>query len=223
MLKIMQSHKFFTMFVLGAITIMISVAFIFWGIGPKDNVAVSYVAQIDDEKIPLDEFWRAYDSELKRLKDQNKSPEEIEKMDLEERVLATLVNRTVLLITASRNGISVTEKEVREAIMNTPYFQRNGVFDPEVYKRGLRLNRTTPRIYENNVRNDLIITRMSNLIGETAELTPDEVMILDSMEAENKDQLYSLFLSSKTNLMIQAYIESKKRTIDIRINRDLIS
>jgi len=74
MLKIMQSHKFFTVFVLSAITIMISVAFIFWGIGPKDSAQVTYVASVENEKIPLDEYWRAYDNEVKRLKKENKSP-----------------------------------------------------------------------------------------------------------------------------------------------------
>ncbi|NOZ68337.1 MAG: hypothetical protein GXP46_03640 [Deferribacteres bacterium] len=51
MLKIMRSHKFFTVFLLSAITIMISIAFIFWGIGPKDNPSVTFVAQINGERI----------------------------------------------------------------------------------------------------------------------------------------------------------------------------
>ncbi|HBH61295.1 MAG TPA: hypothetical protein DDX85_06050 [Nitrospiraceae bacterium] len=223
MLKIMQSHKFFTVFVLSAITIMISVAFIFWGIGPKDSAQVTYVASVENEKIPLDEYWRAYDNEVKRLKDENKSPEEIEKLHLKDRVLATLVNRIVLVSAASKAGITVTEEELQEAIIHTPYFQRNGVFDPEVYKRALRLNRLNPQSFENTMRNDLIISKMSNLIGETAELSSEELQILESMNVENKDQLRSFFRSSKSSQSIQAYIESVKRHMDIKINKDLIS
>lgn len=223
MLKIMQSHKFFTVFVLGAITIMISVAFIFWGIGPKDNAQVAFLASVEDEKITLDEYWRAYDNEVNRFKEQNKSPEEIEKLNLKDRVLTTLVNRLVLVAAAHKAGITVTEKEIQEAIINTPYFQRNGVFDPEVYKRALKLNRLTTQSFENSMRNDLIISKMSNLIGETAELSSEELQILESMNVENKDQLRSIFRSSKSSQTIQAYIESIKRQMDITVNRDLIS
>jgi peptidyl-prolyl cis-trans isomerase D len=223
MLKIMQSHKFFTVFVLGAITIMISVAFIFWGIGPADNAAVDFVAQIEDEKITLDQYWRSYDGEYKRLREQNKTPEEIEELNLEDRVLATLVNRAVLLIGAQKAGITATESELQEAIINTPYFQKDGVFDQNVYKRALKLNRISTQTFESSVRNDIIISKMSNLISETAELTADEEKIIDSMNAENKDQLRQMFRSSKSSQATQVYIESIKRKLDIQINRDIIS
>ncbi len=223
MLKIMRSHKFFTVFVLGAITMMISVAFIFWGIGPKDNVQAAFVASVENEKITLDEYWRAYDNEVKRLKEQNKSPEEIEKLNLKDRVLSTLVNRMVLVAAAPKAGITVTEKELQEAIINTPYFQRNGVFDPAVYKRALKINRLTTQSFENRMKNDLLISKMSNLIGETSELSSEELQILESLNVENKDQLRSIFRSSKSNQTIQAYIESIKRRMDIQINKDLIS
>jgi peptidyl-prolyl cis-trans isomerase D len=223
MLKLMQGNKFFTVFLLSAITIMITVAFVFWGIGPADNPTVTYVAQIENEKIPPDQFWRAYDNEYKRLREQNTSPEDIEKMNLEERILATMINRKVLVIAAQKAGIKATQKELQEAIMNTEYFQRNGVFDQSIYERALKLNRLSPRSYEESVRKDIIISKMSNLIGETAELTSEELKILDSMKAENKDQLRSIFRSSKTSQAVQAYIESIKRQLDIQVNRDLIS
>ncbi len=223
MLKIMRSHKFFTVFVLGAITIMISVAFIFWGIGPKDNIQKAYLAQIDDERITIDQYWRAYDNEFKRLKEQNKSPEDIEKLNLKDRVIASLVNRTVLLNAARKAGIIVTENELQEAIINTQYFQRNGVFDMEIYQRALRFNRLTPQTFEDSVRNDIFISKISNLIGETAELTSEELTILNSMNAANNDQLRAIFRSSKSNQAILAYVESFKRRMVIKINRDQIS
>ncbi len=223
MLKMIHGNKFFTVFLLSAITIMITVAFVFWGIGPADNPTVSYVAQIEDEKITLDQFWRAYDNEYKRLRNQDQSPEDIEKLGLEDRVLATLVNRIVLRIAAQETGIRVTEKELQNEIMKTEYFQRDGVFDQNVYERALKLNRLSTREFESSVRSDILISKMSNLIGETAELSADELKILDSMQEENKDQLRAIFRSSKSNQTVQAYIESIKRQMDIKINRDLIS
>lgn len=219
----MRSHKFFTVFLLSAITIMISVAFIFWGIGPKDNPTIAFVAHIEGERITLDEFWRAYDNEFKRLREQYPNPEDIEKLNLEDRVLGSLVDRIVLIIAAREAGITVSETELQEVIINTVYFQRDGVFDQNVYNRALKLNRLTPQTYEDNLKSDLIIAKMSRLIGETAELTSEELKILDSIKSDNKDQLAEAFRSSKSNQAVRAYVEGFKRQLDVKINRDLIS
>jgi hypothetical protein len=90
MLKIMRSNKFFSVFLLTAITIMLTVAFIFWGIGPKDNPQAQFVAEINGDRIMLDEYYRAYDNEYRRLKDQY-SDEEIEKMNIPDRVINSLI------------------------------------------------------------------------------------------------------------------------------------
>jgi len=221
MLKMMSSNKFFSVFLLSAITIMISVAFIFWGIGPKDNQQVQFVAEIEGDRIPLEEYYRAYDNEYRRLKEQY-SDEEIEKMSVPERVVDNLVNRRVLLIAAERAGITVSEEELQQAIVNEPAFQRDGVFDVNVYERRLKLNRLTPQIYESALSRDMIISKISRLIGETAELTPEEAKMLDSVQGNNKVQLSQIFLSSKSNQVVMAYIESFKKRLDITVKKDLV-
>jgi hypothetical protein len=222
MLKIMRSNKFFSVFLLTAITIMLTVAFIFWGIGPKDNPQAQFVAEINGDRIMLDEYYRAYDNEYRRLKDQY-SDEEIKKMNVPDRVINSLVSRRVLLIAAERAGITVSEKELQNAIVNEPAFQRNGVFDVNVYERRLKLNRLSPQLYESVLARDMIIAKMSRLIGETAELSQDEAKMLDTVKGGNKAQLTQIFLSSKSNQVINAYIQSLKRQLDITIRRDLVS
>jgi peptidyl-prolyl cis-trans isomerase D len=222
MLKIMRSNKFFSVFLLTAITIMLTVAFIFWGIGPKDNPQAQFVAEINGDRIMLDEYYRAYDNEYRRLKDQY-SDEEIEKMNIPDRVINSLISRRVLLIAAERAGITVSEKELQNAIVNEPAFQRNGVFDVNVYERRLKLNRLSPQTYESVLTRDMIITKMSRLIGETAELSQDEAKMLDTVKGGNKAQLTQIFLASKSNQVINAYIQSLKRQLDITIRRDLVS
>jgi peptidyl-prolyl cis-trans isomerase D len=221
MLKIMRGHKVFSVFLISAITIMISVAFIFWGIGPKDNPEVQFVAKVDGDRIMLDEYYRAYDNQYKRLKEQY-SEEEIEKMNMPERVINSLIDRKVLLMTADRAGISVSEKELQDQIVNYPAFQRNGVFDVNVYENKLRLNRLSPKIYEDALMSDLIVDKISKLIGETAELSAEESKMLESIEGGNKEQLAQIFLKSKSGQAIQAYIESIKRELDITIKREMI-
>jgi len=221
MLKIMRGHKFFSVFMLSAITIMISVAFIFWGIGPKDNATLQFVAQIEDDKILLEEYYRAYDNEYNRLRNQY-TEEEIEKMNIPDRVINALIDRRVLLIAAENAGITVSEKKLQDAIMKAPYFQRDGVFDVNVYERSLKLSRISPQTFESSMRSDLISAKMTSLIGETVELSSEETKILDSIQGDNKGQLKQIFLSSKSQQTMKAYVESLKRQLNIVLNRDLI-
>ena len=223
MLKIFHTSKFFSIFVLGAITIMITVAFVFWGIGPKDNLNILYAATVNDVKIPLDEFWRVYDIEYKRLSDQYPDPEEIKKLNLEQMIIESLIDRTVLLIAAQNAGLTITDRELQQAIIDTPYFQKDGVFDQTIYLRALKLNRTTPQAYESRLKNDLLITKMSRLIEETSELSPYELKMLESMEGDNKKQLAEILRSSKSSQAIKAYIESVKRNLEIIVNPEIIS
>jgi peptidyl-prolyl cis-trans isomerase D len=223
MLKMLSTNKFFSVFVLGAITLMITVAFVFWGIGPKDNTSILYAATVNDVKIPLDEYWRAYDNEYKKLSDQYSDPEEIKKLNLEQIILESLIDKTVLLIAAQNAGLTITDRELQQAIIDTPYFQKDGVFDQAIYLRALKLNRTTPQTYESSLKSDLLIFKMGKLIGETAEPSPYELKMLESMEGDNKKQLAEIFRSSKNNQAIKAYIESIKREMEIKINPELIS
>lgn len=223
MLKTMSTNKIFTLVILSAVTVMIIITFVFWGIGPKDNQTVEVVANIDSEKIPLDEFWRTYDSEFKRMRDAGTSPEDIEKQNVKEKVLNTLVDRAVLLVAARNAGITVTERELQDAIMKTEFFQRNGAFDRDVYTRALRLNRMTPQVYEAVLKKDMIINKMVRLIGETTDLSPDEMRIIDSISGGNKGQLLEVFRASKSNMSVKAYVDGYKRQLKIEIRKELIS
>jgi len=201
---------------------MIIISFVFWGIGPKDSATLSYVAHIEDEKVSVEEYWRTYDSEYKKAREQYTDEKEIEALNLPDKVINALVDRKVLLIAAERAEIVATDRELQNVIINAPYFQSNGVFNQEVYKRALRLNRTNPQAYEAGLRQDLIVSKLSNLIGETTELAPEEMKMLESIEGGNKSQLEQIFLRSKSSQNLKAYIEGIKRQMKITINKDLV-
>ena len=219
----MRHSKFFTVFLLSAITIMISIAFVFWGIAPPENSTKNFIAVIEDEKITMEQFWRAYDIKFQEAREKYSNPEDIEKLNLEEAVLSTMVDRKVLMIAAQKAGLKVTEKELQETILTFPIFQKDGVFNEDIYRNFLRIRRQTPQYFEYQLKNDILISKMSRLIGETAELSSEELKILDSIKGGNKKQLASIFRSTKSNQIIKAYVESIKRKLDITVNIDLIS
>lgn len=222
MLKIMRSHKFFTVFLLGAITIVITIAFVFWGIGPQINPSKVVVAQVGKKRILFAEYERAYELSYRRAREIYQNEEEIRKLNLKENILHELIDNIVLMSAAEKAGITITKDELQEAIINEPAFQINGVFDKDVYTRRLRLNRITPTKYESALKNELLLNKIRRLIAETVVLTAEETKILDSVKG-NKDQLAEIFLSAKRELAIKVYVEALKRQMKITINKDFIS
>ncbi|MBI5676004.1 MAG: SurA N-terminal domain-containing protein [Nitrospirae bacterium] len=224
MLKVMGSHKFFSVFVLGAVTFMIIITFVFWGIGGSgpSSERAGIVAEIKGEPIPVEEFWRAYDNEYKRVKEMYPNEEEIKKLNLKENVLNALIDRKVIVMAAQEAGITVTEQELQNEILQLPYFQRNGVFDQNIYERSLQLNRLTPQTFEEQLKNDLLFTKMSRLIQETVEFSSTELQTIDSLKQSN-NQIAEAFRNSKNSQALKAYVEGIKRKMEIKVNKDLIS
>jgi peptidyl-prolyl cis-trans isomerase D len=222
MLKVMRSNKVFTVFFLGVITVLITIVFVFWGIGPQQNPSAVIVAEVSGSRITYPEFDRAYQIAHRRASETYKSVEEIEKLNLRTRVLDELIDERVLMITAENSGITVTEDELRKAIMGEPAFQKDGVFNKEIYTRRLKLNRMTPSMFESQLKNDLIMNKIRRLIGETAEFGVEEARMLESIK-DNKQQLTQAFLAAKRELAVKAYIEGLKRQMKITVNEDYVS
>ena len=148
--------------------------------------------------------------------------EEIKKLNLKENVLKAIIDRKVILIAAGKAGITVKDEELQEEIIKLPYFQRDGVFNSDVYVKALKLNRMTPKIFEEEFKNDIIYTKMSRIIRESVELSTEELKTIESLKDSN-GRLAEAFFSSKNNQAIRVYADSIKRRFDIRIYRDLIS
>ncbi|UCF87663.1 MAG: SurA N-terminal domain-containing protein [Nitrospiraceae bacterium] len=222
MLKMMRSNKVFTVFFLGVITVLITIVFVFWGIGPQQNPSEAIVAEVSESRITYPEYDRAYQIEYRRASETYESAEEIEKLNLRIRVLDQLIDERVLMITAERSEITVTDGEIRKAIMNEPSFQKDGVFNKEIYTRRLKLGRMTPSTFESQLRNDLAMNKIRRLIGETAELGVEEARMLESIK-DNREQLTQAFLAAKRQLAVKAYIEGLKRQMKITVNDNFLS
>lgn len=213
MLKAMRKHaRFF--YVLFFIVIL---SFIFWGVGTIDQPTKVVVAEVEKERISLEEYWMAYD----RLRDFYRETmkegftEEMEKkLNLKQRVLDILIDERVLLIAAKRAGITVSEKELEEAITNDPAFIRDGKFNREIYLRTLQLNRMTPQLYESMRKRELLLLKMRRLIGESVDIPQTDV---------KEETLKQAMLIETREGAIKSYIEGLKRGMKIKVNQQLLS
>ncbi len=221
MLKTMRRHaKYF--YVLFFIVIL---TFIFWGVGPLDKPTEVSVAEIGDEKITIEDYWRAHETARQRYREmyRDKFDEEMEKnLNLKETVLNNLVDEKVLLISAKEMGLTVTDKELQEAVINDPAFIRDGVFKKDVYLRVLDLNRLTPEMFETSMRQQLLALKMRRLIGSSIDLSDTE---LKGMSGDEKliSQLRQAILQNRMDSVVKSYVDNAKQKITIRINKELIS
>ncbi|MDP2278255.1 MAG: SurA N-terminal domain-containing protein [Nitrospirota bacterium] len=221
MLRAMRKHaKFF--YILFFIIIL---TFIFWGVGPLDQPTAVPVAEIGKEKITLEEYGRAYDRTVDFYRDMYKEKfnDEMEKkLKLREKALDSLIDERALLIAAGSIGMTVSDEELEEAIMNEPGFTRNGVFDRDIYMRALQLNRLTPEYFENIKRYELTLLKMTRLIGEAFDITDDESRYITGDEQTAKAFRQAL-LFDKREKAVKSYVEGIKKQIKIKVNNHLIS
>jgi peptidyl-prolyl cis-trans isomerase D len=204
---------------------IVILSFIFWGVGTLDKPTAVTVAEIGSEKITVEEYWRAYENMRQNLREALKDQfnEETEKkMNLKESVLNSLIEERVLLIASRELGMAVTDKELQDAIMSDPRFMRDGVFRKDVYFRALQLNRLTPEMFENSMRQQLTLLKMRRLIASSVDLTPLELKGI-SGDGKKIEETKQAVLMDKTNAALRSYVEGVKQRSSLKVNKDIIS
>jgi peptidyl-prolyl cis-trans isomerase D len=221
MLRAMRKHaKYF--YVLFFIVIL---SFIFWGVGTVDKSTGVPVAEVGKERITLEEYWTSYDRarEFYRTLSQGNFTEEMEKqLNLKQRVLDSLIDDLVLMTEAKRTGISVSDAELAEAIVNDPAFVRDGTFNKEVYVRALQLNRMTPELFESLKRRELTLAKMRKLIGESVDVLAGDIPQPSGNEQALASARQTALLEMRDKA-VKSYIEGLKQQIKIKVNQQLIS
>ena len=218
MLKAMRKHaKFF--YVLFFIVIL---SFIFWGVGTVDKSTSVTIAEIDKEKISVEDYWKAYDRarEFYRQLFKEKFDEAVEKqLNLKQKVLDSLIDERVLLLAAKKEGIKVTDEELQDSVVNDPAFMRDGKFNNEIYLRTLQLNRLTPEYFESMKRRELTLTKMRRLVGEAVDLTDVDVPPASGPDQDAARQAQAMEMKDKA---MRSYIEGMKKQMKIVVNQQLL-
>ncbi len=166
----------------------IIIVFVFWGVGPGPNTDTvpRVVARVDGTKISNKEYTRLYRRQVEYYRNAFKggSDEFLRGLNLRKRTLDLLINRLLILKQAEREGVDVTDREVQDAIMKIRDFQRDGVFDKELYFRVLSANRIKPAEFEEDMRKDIIIRKMQDRVLKDVTVTDEEVR--DTFSRENR-------------------------------------
>lgn len=159
-----------------AIVILITIPFAFWGIdsylgGGSEPVAATVNGQEITER-ELEIQLQNYRGQLRERLGANYRPELFDDAKLRQDVLDNLVRELVLAQAAADLGLAASKREIRNAILAEPAFQRGGQYDKAAYERAVQLQGLSPRQFEERLRQRLISTQLSRLVA-TSELVTD--------------------------------------------------
>lgn len=223
-----HSYPWLLKSVMGIIAIAFVITMGWWGFGEQTGTVVASVGELT---VSRDEFRRAYENTYRFYKE--KVTGDFKDETIKQLVLDQLVDNRTWLIAAKNMGLTVTDEELREAIMQIPDFQKNGTFDPEIYQRLLAANHLTPAIFESMEAKELLSNKARTIIRDAVALTPAELaeaqaLILRQPESDPakaaaaKDRAVQDVLFQKQQRALMAYTESLKTAVPIKINRELL-
>lgn len=156
---------------------VVCLVFIFTGFSPDASMLGSggAAAEVNNDAISL----RDYKELLDRLdSDKQTATDRESRINLQKDAINILVSQSLIVQEAQKLNIHVSDQEVAKELMDIEPFYEDGVFSKLRYKTYLRQARLTESEFEEKIRRNLIIQKMSNLIGFAAK----DVEIMDQFE-----------------------------------------
>ena len=158
--------------------ILTSGVLFYWGSGPSGGVPGNTVAVVNGEEIPFDRFRRAQANIIasyERMSRQRLTPELAERLGLSQQVVNELVTEAVVIQGAAKEGVLVSDDELRSTIQQIREFQEAGRFSRDEYVKVLKQLRLDPGEFENEVRRQLVRRKMEGLIKQGVKVSDEEV------------------------------------------------
>lgn len=103
------------------------------------------------------------------------SDEVLAGLQLEKTALDAMILEQLQQIAARQAGFTVSDEEIKDNIADNPNFQVASRFDKELYFAILRNNRMSPSDYENRLRREILIGKITGLIKDSVHVTEYEL------------------------------------------------
>jgi peptidyl-prolyl cis-trans isomerase D len=143
-----------------------------------DAAHADAAATVNGTKIP----YQRYATLLNRVtENMRRSKEDVDAdrmKSLRQEVLQDLIQEEVFWKEAQKYGISVSDQELAADIQSYPAFQREGRFDPQLYRQALyQVMRTTLQEFEESRRRQIAIFKLRQLIAGSVQVSEPEAQI----------------------------------------------
>ena len=175
MFDFIHNHQRLTQIVMA----IIFVPFAFFGIDSyfRSGGGGDSIATVGGQPITQQEFAGALlerQNSLQRVVGDRIDPAMLDSPELRNAVLDGIIHQRLLINQAVRGGVLVSDEQLQQIISEQPAFQENGVFSHARYEELLRRQNMTPVSFENALRRDLMLQRLSDAYQTTA-IVPNTV------------------------------------------------
>ncbi|MGD2114943.1 MAG: SurA N-terminal domain-containing protein, partial [Acidobacteriota bacterium] len=163
------------------IIVFILLVFVDFGTVNRPGTPQSAAASVGDYEVTWAEFQRRYQQTENQYRERfgdQYNQELARQLQLPRQVIEGLLNNRVLLAEADRMGLTVSDQEVRESILEIPgVVDEQGRFiDQEIYAGFTRrLGYNGPGEFENAMRESLLIQKLFDVVAQNVHLTDAEV------------------------------------------------
>lgn len=181
----LSAKKITGLLVFGAIVLV----FVFFGFSGKMEGGAGSVARVNHALISIAEFQNE-EQRIQRIQEyyaqmfgQNfpSSPER--QKELRKEAVNSLVQMELLSQASAANGLGTVDSEIVDLIRQTPEFQKDGLFQSDIYFGLLKANRLTPADYESKVRKQVEQNRVQELFQISA--SPSQLELKKNKELKS--------------------------------------
>ena len=158
MFDLVQKHKR----VAQVILFLLMVPFAFFGVDYyfRGGASEAAVATVGKENITQEEFaesLREQGDQMRRQMGKNFDPAMFESPEVRFALLEMLINQRLLTGKARDEKFRVSDAQLQQFIAGIPAFQEDGKFSPDRYRQLLTTQDMTPLMFEQRLRQDLLI------------------------------------------------------------------
>jgi len=148
------------------------------------------LAQVDGESITVQQFTRRYNAQVQAYRNAyggQLNDQLLKQLGIDRQILNALVDEEAMVAEARKQGISVSDVEIRERILALPGFQENGKFVGEArYRQILQIQNPpmTTADFERSLRRALQIEKLRNAL--TGWMTVSDKEVADEYRKRNE-------------------------------------
>ncbi|MDD2653160.1 MAG: peptidylprolyl isomerase [Sulfurimonas sp.] len=167
MITWMQRHKKYLIVTIWISTIaFVGAGFVGWGQYDYGDKAGA-VAKVGSVEITMGELQKSYSdlyNQYAQIFKGDFDEEKAKSFGLQSQALNFLTQQALVLNLAKSYSLNVTDAELLEHLKSLEYFQKDGVFNKEVYKSVLSKNNVNLKDYEATVKKELLIKKTLQLL-----------------------------------------------------------
>ena len=210
-----------------AFLLLITLPFAFWGIDSyfRGGGRGGDLASVGGSAISQQEFAQAMRDQQERLRAQfgrEFNPAMLEAPEARAAMLDSLVSQRLLMLHATKTGLTASDAQLREVIGSIPALQEDGKFSMRRYEQALRAQGLTQAGFEAKLRQDLTLQQLVQSVSDTAVVSRAAAEGVLAIQLEERETSEAMIRPERfagqvkvPAELVKAFYESNRKLFEI--------